>query len=300
LAVYPCDGLNSIVASSKFIPVLAMNIAFCRRAWVFNLISRHFSRIELQLNPELRLDLNSLSDHECISYFCFSRQHIHLLVSKLEFPDVIITYHHDRVMAVEEFCLVLRHLAYLNRWFDLKDNFGHHASSLSRIMNYFLKFLLLKLNQSLIYYPLTPERLQQYAAAFHAHGVPNGVSLWSVIDTKKSSCENQRALYSGHKRIHCLKYQTLEAPDGLFLHVTGCFDGRRGDRYILRRSGLINFLRENDLFNGFFVLVDSAYPNNDVMLSIYRGRNLPLAAQAFNMVMCPIRTCVEWGYAKIV
>jgi hypothetical protein len=44
LAVYPCDGLNSIVASSKFIPVLAMNIAFCQRAWVFNFISRHFSR----------------------------------------------------------------------------------------------------------------------------------------------------------------------------------------------------------------------------------------------------------------
>jgi hypothetical protein len=59
-------------------------------------------------------------------------------------------------------------------------------------------------------------------------------------------------------------------------------------------------LRENDLFNGFFVLGNLAYPNNDVMLSIYRGRNLPLAAQAFNMVMCPIRTCVEWGYAKIV
>jgi hypothetical protein len=171
-------------------------------------------------------------------------------------------------------------------------------------MNYVLNFLLLKLNQSLIYYPLTPERLQQYAAAFHARGVPNGVSLWSVIDTKKVAVckpgENQQSLYSGHKRIHCLKYQTLEAPDGLFLHVTGCFDRRRGDGYILRRSGLINFLRENDLFNGFFVLGDSAYPNNDVMLSIYRGRNLPLAVQAFNMVMCPIRTCVEWGYAKIV
>jgi hypothetical protein len=89
-AVYPCDGLNSIVASSKFIPVLAMNIAFHQRAWVFNYISRNFSCIELPLNPELWLDLYSLSDHECISYFCFSRQHIHLLVSKLEFPDVII------------------------------------------------------------------------------------------------------------------------------------------------------------------------------------------------------------------
>jgi hypothetical protein len=54
------------------------------------------------------------------------------------------------------------------------------------------------------------------------------------------------------------------------------------------------------LFNGFFVLGGSVYPNNDVMVSIYRGINLPLAAQAFNMVMCPIRTCFEWSYAKIV
>jgi hypothetical protein len=227
LAVYPCDGLNSIIASSKFIPVLAMNIAFRRRAWVFNFISRHFSRIELPLNPELRLDLNSISEHECISYFRFSRQHIHLLVSKLEFPDVIIMHQRDRVMAVEAFCLLLRRLAYPNRWFDLKDNFGCHASSLSRIMNYVLNFLLLRLNQSLIYYPLTPERLQQYAAAFHARGVPNGVSLWSVIDTKKVAVckpdENQRALYSGHKRIHCLKYQTLEAPDGLFFTCNWLF-----------------------------------------------------------------------------
>jgi hypothetical protein len=166
LAVYPCDGLNSLVAPSKFIPVLAMNRALCQRAWIFNFISRIFYCIELPLNPELRLDLNSLSDHECISYFRFSWQHIHLLVSKLEFPDVIITYHHDCVIAAEAFCLLLHHLAYPNHWFDLKDNFGHHASSLSRIMNYVLIFLLHKLNQSLIYYPLTLENLLQYAVAF--------------------------------------------------------------------------------------------------------------------------------------
>jgi hypothetical protein len=104
-------------------------------------------------------------------------------------------------------------------------------------MKYVLNFLLHKLNQSLIYYPLTLEMLQQYAAAFQACGVPNAVLLFSVIDTKKVAVckpgENQQALYSSHKRIHCLKYQTLEAPDGLLLHVTGCFGGRRGDGYIL-------------------------------------------------------------------
>jgi hypothetical protein len=54
------------------------------------------------------------------------------------------------------------------------------------------------------------------------------------------------------------------------------------------------------LFNGYSVLGDSPYPNNNVMVSIFRGNNLPAAAEAFNRVMCPIRTCVEWGYAKIM
>jgi len=54
------------------------------------------------------------------------------------------------------------------------------------------------------------------------------------------------------------------------------------------------------IFNGFVVLGDSAYPANDVMISIYKGRQLPPASVAFNAVMCPIRTSVEWGYEKIV
>jgi hypothetical protein len=36
------------------------------------------------------------------------------------------------------------------------------------------------------------------------------------------------------------------------------------------------------------------------MVSIFKGQNLPAASEAFNRVMCPLRTCVEWGYSKIV
>ncbi len=48
------------------------------------------------------------------------------------------------------------------------------------------------------------------------------------------------------------------------------------------------------------MLGDSAYPIIDVMISIYKGQCLPPAAVAFNTVMCPIRTSVEWGYEKVV
>jgi hypothetical protein len=62
----------------------------------------------------------------------------------------------------------------------------------------------------------------------------------------------------------------------------------------------VAFLQGNPLIFGFVILGNSAYPNNDVMVCIYEGRWLPAATEAFNRVMCPIRTCVEWGYEKIV
>jgi hypothetical protein len=46
---------------------------------------------------------------------------------------------------------------------------------------------------------------------------------------------------------------------------------------IFYEGAVSSFFCEKMFFNGFFVLGNSAYPNNDVMVSVYRGRNLPLA-----------------------
>jgi hypothetical protein len=54
------------------------------------------------------------------------------------------------------------------------------------------------------------------------------------------------------------------------------------------------------IFHGFKVLGDSAYPNNDVNVSIYKVVHLPSASVAFDTVMCLIWTGVKWGYELIV
>ena len=98
----------------------------------------------------------------------------------------------------------------------------------------------------------------------------------------------------------------MEGPDGLIIHCAQSMDGHRGDGYILRKSGLIPFLCGSEVFAGFIALGDSAYPNNDVMVSIFKGRHvngqiiLPLPAQLFNAAMLPLRTSVKWGYKKII
>jgi hypothetical protein len=227
-----------------------------------------------------------------------------MLVTKLEFPDVLIILNRDWIMSVEAFCLVLHWLSYPNQWVDLKNNFGQHPTSMSRILQSITNYILFHVKVSLRFYPLSGERLQQYAPAFIQRGVPPIIQLFSVIDMKKQQIcrlsRHQRAFYSGHKRMHCVKYQMLEGPGSLFLHDSPCNDGRGGDGYILRKTRHLNFLEQNHLFHVFYVLGALAYPNNNVMVSIFRGNNLPAAAEAFNRVMCPLRSCVEWGYAKIV
>jgi hypothetical protein len=82
---------------------------------------------------------------------------------------------------------------------------------------------------SLLSYPLTKNRLVEYATAFQERGVPDALRLFGVIDTKKHFVckpgQFQQAFLSRHKLVHCVKYQTLEGPDGLILHCTPCFDG---------------------------------------------------------------------------
>jgi hypothetical protein len=229
LSCHSVMGSKKIVSSKKFLVVVAMIQALGPQlTWKVLLLQHQYYQIEVPINPELRLNLNSMTDHECKRYFRFSRHQIQMLVSKLGFPDVIIIPNHrDCVMAIEAFCLLLRRLSYPNRWFDLKDNFGRHPSSMSRIFHYVMHFLLQRIKASLISYPLTREKLQQYADAFQRRGVPDALRLFAVIDTKKQKiCKpgrNQRALYSGHKRIHCVKYQTLEGPNGLILHGSSSF-----------------------------------------------------------------------------
>jgi hypothetical protein len=101
-------------------------------------------------------------------------------------------------MSVEAFCLLLCRLSYPNRWVDLKDNFGRHPSSMSRILQCVMNYILLCIKVSLLFYPLNAERLQQYARAFLQRGVPPIIQLFSMIDMKKQQIcrpsRHQRAL----------------------------------------------------------------------------------------------------------
>jgi hypothetical protein len=117
-----------------------------------------------------------------------------------------------------------------------------------------MHIILSKIKSNLLFFYPSDEELNDFANAFAAQGVPDAIKFWAVIDVKKHQITtpimHQRAIYSGHKRIHCMKYQTLESPNGLILHCSVGDDGRRGDGYVLRKSVLIPFLRQHTIVFG--------------------------------------------------
>ncbi|GMF48201.1 unnamed protein product [Phytophthora fragariaefolia] len=46
----------------------------------------------------------------------------------------------------------------------------------------------------------------------------------------------QEQAYSGHKKVHCTKFQRITLANGLTVSLVGPFEGRRHDAYMLRKS----------------------------------------------------------------
>lgn len=200
------------------------------------------------IEMSLCLKLHEINTFDFRQYFRFSREEVRKIISCLRLPDVIVTPHHkDRVQSFEAVCIVLRRLSYPNRLFDLQNQFGRHESALCRIFYCTMSLIVEKVKRGILFYNATIDDLNLFARAYNAKGVPNCLRLFAVVDAKKHQiCRpsiHQQSMYSGHKKVHCVKYQTLEAPNGLFLHCSQGDDGRRGDAYVMRRSGLIDFLR---------------------------------------------------------
>ncbi|ETV87345.1 hypothetical protein H257_00955 [Aphanomyces astaci] len=83
---------------------------------------------------------------------------------------------------------------------------------------------------------LVAKNIHRYCAAINSRGAPTSRVFGCIDGTKLQVCrigptgngDNlQKEIYSGHKRMHCLNYQAVTAPDGLCIHFFGPVEGRR-------------------------------------------------------------------------
>ena len=140
--------------------------------------------------------------------------------------------------------------------------------------------------------------------------VDNGASIdciWGFVDgTLRRTARPvryQRRLYSGHKRVHGIKFQGITTPDGMIAYLYGPVCGSRHDSSMLADSQLIHQLNECfPLEDGRTLAIygDPAYPESNLLIVAYRDAPRRSFQRQFNKSMNKMRTSVEWGFKDIL
>jgi hypothetical protein len=251
-----------------------------------------------------RLSLESLSELDCERLFRFQASDIERLTAALGLSSVYRCRQGTRATGTEALLIMLRRLSYPARWCDLVPLFGMEEPELSSIFNRVIDDVYDKFKDLLTELDLVWLNPELFSAAVAAKGAALS-NCWGFIDGTVRPIarpkRNQRIMFSGHKRIHCIKFQAVVAPNGLVAHMFGPIEGRRHDAFMLGASGLAPKLRQFQQTNGqpYIIYGDPAYGLSANILAPFRGANLSRQQRDFNKSMSQVRISVEWAFGKI-
>jgi nuclease HARBI1 len=181
----------------------------------------------------------------------------------------------------------------------MQERFRRSEKELSEIGLYVLKFLYLRFGKHLQKpcFEILRTRASEYAEGIIRKGSPLRNCIGFIDGTLRPICRPmlcQESCYNGHKRKHCVKFQSLITPDGLFAQLYGPIEGRRHDLFLLHSSSLIDDMKRE--IPNYLIYGDPAYPCNSSVLSGFQGRNLTVEMVRFNRNMSKVRQSVEWGF----
>ena len=227
----------------------------------------------------------------------FNREDIYELIRLFELQNLKFRY---RIKASPELalCLVLMKLSFPQRYHQLTSIFGRSITHLSVVFTDTVIYLATRYEKMLRWHPmLTYERIQQYARAVDALG--GGDCIRGFVDgTFKGFCrpgEQQRRFYSGYKKQHGYKYQAVVCPDGLVTALSGPFEGRVNDFYMVKDSKLEEdceaLMGQNP---PYYLYGDCAYKQLAYIFGPFLGgKSLPIEKQLFNKQLSSVRISVE-------
>ncbi|ETV71864.1 hypothetical protein H257_12997 [Aphanomyces astaci] len=148
--------------------------------------------------------------------------------------------------------------------------------------------------------------MDKYCVAVHNKGSPLSCVFGFIGGTKVQTCRIaavgdglnlRKQLYTGHKRIHCLNYQAVAAPDGICIHFWGPTEGRRHDSAMLAHSGLLQAISSHPaIFASKYIFGDLAYGVTRHIISGYKGNIISIEKQNFDKAMSSVRQSVEWNF----
>lgn len=253
----------------------------------------------------VRFNINSFSSSEALSLFRFLPSDIGRLVDLLHVGDAVSLTRYA-ITPVECLCIVLRRLASPARWFDLEELFGRSSSALCSIFFSTVGMILDRWGFLLSEWRTSfmRERAELYSSRIAATGANLDRCVGFIDGTAlfltRPGAGLQRSCYSGHKRRHAIKFQSVLTPDGLVFHLYGPVEGRRHDMTLYHESGLDTTLATALLIDGqrYYIYGDTAYFIRPWLQAAYQGILTP-EQEAFNASMKVPRTAVEWGFKDI-
>jgi len=267
------------------------------------------------------LAIEDLSSDDALSFFRFRKVHLQEVSDKL-WPrlSIYLDGTKDRIKFGEEnyvapyetlLLLALYRLSTPNRIHcEMEKFFGFRRSKICAGIRAMIDALYSLAVQYLDNPTIFHHRMPRYAEIINAKcGLRNNV--WGFIDgTLRRTCRptyHQKQMYSGHKRNHGMKFQSVVTPDGLFACMYGAINGNRHDSYMLTQSELAPRLRllmpadGNDQGGGdvYNLYADPAYPQSAYIFGGFRNPAPGSREAIWNTQMSSVRESVEWGFAYI-
>lgn len=171
--------------------------------------------------------LEGKDEFECIADFRVKKNDLPLLADALGIPPVFTCRQGTVCDGMEGLCIFLKRFAYPCRYSDMIPIFGRPVPELSMISNEVVDWMyenhgnrVMEWNHTI----LNPRALQTYADAVSNKGAALENCVGFVDGTVRSICrpdKNQRTVYNGHKRVHCIKFQSVVLPNGLIANLYG-------------------------------------------------------------------------------
>ena len=273
--------------------------------------------IDFNAPPKSIQDYN---DSTCISYFRFRKNELQQLADLL-WPRIhnILQGDHDSTVCTNGYripfetglLILLYRLSRPNRIRpDMERFFNLRKSKISAIIDTYTSAMYMVALPYLSSPAIFSNRWGIYSEIVRQKSNNAVFGVWGFIDgTLRETCRPsrfQRLAYSGHKRCHGIKFQSVVTPDGLIALLYGPIAGSRHDSFLLGQSNLIAQLRECIPMNPttdiplYQLYGDPAYPQSGLLFGGFRNVRPGTPEAAWNTQMSRVREAVEWLFKEII
>jgi nuclease HARBI1 len=262
-----------------------------------------------------------------------NKQQLLSLIRCSRIPNSLTSTNGQRFTADELLLCGLYRLHFPNRVFDIGwvKIFGFDAPTVSRCFNLFSQFMVhhwsYLLFDHLNYWlkhlcdctMAIHQKLLDLGCPFPYPSEVGGLRIFGFIDNTILGTDRpgggpvedgegslrkdpiiQRAFYNGWKKVHGVKFQTVDLPNGMNAQISGPYSCRRNDLFTLRDSNLnqkLSDLQRNEIVQ-YKVYGDSAYIVLSESHIRARHHNVNNTEREIleNKVMSSCRQSIEWNY----